>query len=122
MCIRDSLVISPAILSASIFFALLFILSASFLACTYSSLAAAVLLFSHFLIFPVFTLIAFFTSSFHHGVCLFLVPPTHLLPRVFSATSLMTSCQSSFSSPFLRVSAFPVHNFVSFLVLPTSPL
>src|SRR5678815_230383 len=70
----------------------------------YSSLASPVLLFNHFLIFSVFFLIASFTSSFHHGVCLFLVPPTHLLPSVSYASSFITSCNLSSSTPLLKVS------------------
>src|SRR5678815_41056 len=93
---------SFASFSATSSFALLFTLSASFLASTYTALDCTLLFLSHLLNATIFCLTAFFTCSFHQGVCFFLTPPIHLMPRVSLATSFTTlPICSIVSSPFI---------------------
>src|SRR5215469_11979 len=108
--------ISPINSSATSFdvlsFSLLFMSSALFLALTYSSLVCSVLLLSQLLIFTFFSLIASLTSSFHHRVCLFLVPPIHFSPNSFAAVLLIISC-NSITSPSLLNSSFSFSSYLS---------
>src|SRR5215469_5357550 len=104
---------SSAISFAVLSFSLLFMSFPLFLALTYSSLVCSVLLLSQLLIFIVFSLTASLTSSFHHRVCLFLVPPIHLSPNSFAAVLLINFC-NSITSPSLLNSSF---NFPSNLSL-----
>src|SRR5678816_2722151 len=93
---------SFASFSATSSFALLFTLSASFLASTYTALDCTLLFLSHLLNATNFCLTAFFTCSFHQSVCFFLTPPIHLMPRVSLATSFPTLPMCSIvSSPFI---------------------
>src|SRR5678816_2559333 len=114
MCIRDRLKTSflmPVTSSSNSFpifsqvvsFSILFTLSDSRRASTYSLLSSSPLVFIHLLKHLIFSFTAVLTRSVHHGVCFFFVPPTIFIPiassALFNTASLKVFQHSSAPCP-----------------------